>query len=129
MLEERLQALSDAAHAGDVHEMVEADIRFHESLSALSGHELLLEHLAVIHTHARRLLIFSDLYGRDYGPDFIAVVERHARLLEIVRAGDPDDIARAVSDHITEGGHKRVARIAAAQGAPPVQLDASASRR
>ena len=68
----------------------------------------------MIHTHARRMLYFSDLYGPDYGPDFNAVVERHARLLDIARSGNPDDIARAVSDHIIEGGHKRVARIAAA---------------
>jgi len=120
MLEERLQSLADASHTGDVRAMVEADIRFHESLSALSGHELLLEHLAVIHTHARRMLFFSDLYGPDNGPAFNAVVDRHRRLLDIVRAGNPDDIARAVSDHNTEGGHKRVARIAAAQSAATV---------
>jgi DNA-binding GntR family transcriptional regulator len=120
MLEERLQALADASHAGDVRAMVEADVQFHEALSALSGHELLLEHLAVIYTHARRMLFFSDFYGPDYGPDFNAVVERHRRLLEVVRAGNPDDIARAVSDHITEGGHKRVAWIAAAQSGQPV---------
>jgi DNA-binding GntR family transcriptional regulator len=113
-LEDRLRALADACRAGDVNAMVEADIQFHASLSALSGHELLMEHLAMIHTHARRMLYFSDLYGPDYGPDFNAVVKRHARLLDIVRSGNPDDIARAVSDHIIEGGHKRVARIAAA---------------
>lgn len=129
MLDEHLEALAEASRAGDVRAMVEVDIGFHAALSALSGHELLLEYLGVIHTHARRMLIFSDLYGRDYGPDFNAVVERHARLLDVVRAGNPDEIAQAVSDHITEGGHKRVARIAAAQGVPPVQPDLQALRR
>jgi DNA-binding GntR family transcriptional regulator len=128
MLDERLQVLADAARAGDVGAMLEADMQFHGSLSALCGHELLLEHLAVIHTHARRMLIFSDLYGSDYGPDFSAVVKRHARLLDVIRGGDPEEISRAVSDHITEGGHKRVARIAAGGGVPPVLTDGNPPR-
>jgi DNA-binding GntR family transcriptional regulator len=128
MLDERLQALADAARAGDVGAMLEADMQFHGSLSALCGHELLLEHLEVVHTHARRMLIFSDLYGPDYSPEFGAVVKRHARLLEVVRGGNPEEITRAVSDHITEGGHKRVARIAAGGGVPPVPHDGSPAR-
>ena len=117
MLEERLRAMAAASHAGDVNAMVGADIAFHASLSALCGHELLMEHLALIHTHVRRMLYFSDLYTTDYGPDLNSVVERHARLLDVLRSGSPDEVARAVSDHIGEGGHKRVARIAAASSA------------
>jgi len=115
VLEERQVALAEAARLGDVGAMVEADMRLHEALSALAGHELLLELLAGIHTHVRRLLIYSDLYG----PGFGAVVERHARLIETVRAGDPDAIERAVRDHITEVGRDIVAKMTATH-APPV---------
>lgn len=128
LLEVRLEALADAAHAGDVRAMLEADVQFHASLSGLCGHELLLDQLAVIHTHARRMLIFSDLYGPDYGPDFSAVVKRHRRLLDIIRGGNPEEISRAVSDHITEGGHKRVARIADGVGVPAVLTNGTPSR-
>ena len=115
LLDERQEALAEAARLGDVGALVEADMRLHEALSALAGHELLLEHLAGIHTHVRRLLIYSDLYG----PDFDLVVERHARLIDIVRAGDPETIERAVSDHITDVGKNIVAKMTATQ-TPPV---------
>ena len=111
LLDERQEALAEAARLGDVGALVEADMRLHEALSALAGHELLLEHLAGIHTHVRRLLIYSDLYG----PDFDLVVERHARLIDIVRAGDPETIERAVSDHITDVGKNIVAKMTATQ--------------
>jgi DNA-binding GntR family transcriptional regulator len=115
LLDERQEALAEAARLGDVGALVEADMGLHEALSALAGHELLLEHLAGIHTHVRRLLIYSDLYG----PDFDLVVERHARLIDIVRAGDPETIERAVSDHITDVGKNIVAKMTATQ-TPPV---------
>ena len=114
VLEERQEALAEAARLGHVGALVEADMRLHEALSALAGHELLLEHLAGIHTHVRRLLIYSDLYG----PDFGTVVERHARLIETVRAGDPDAIERAVRDHITEVGRDIVAKMTATHTPP-----------
>ena len=114
MLEERQQALVEAARFGDVGALVEADMQFHQSLSGLAGHELLLEHLAEIHMHSRRLLVYSDLYD----PDFGAVVERHARLIDVIRGGDPDTIERAVSDHITEVGRSIVAKMTAAPPAP-----------
>jgi DNA-binding GntR family transcriptional regulator len=113
MLEQRLQTMAEAARSLDVGGMVEADMQFHRSLSALSGHELLLEHLAAIYTHTRRLLVYSDLYESDFG----VVVERHAKLLKTVATGDPDAIQRAVSNHITEVGHNIVAKMMA--GPPP----------
>lgn len=110
MLQQRLQTMSEAARSGDVGAMVEADMQLHQSLSALSGHELLLEHLAAIYTHTRRLLVYSDLYESD----FDVVVQRHARLLDTVRTGDPDAIQRAVSSHITDVGRNIVAKMTAA---------------
>jgi DNA-binding GntR family transcriptional regulator len=113
MLDERYMAMVEAARLGDVGALVEADMRLHQSLSALAGHELLLEQLAAIHMHSRRLLVYSDLYD----PDFAAVVERHARLIDVIRGGDPDVIERAVSDHITEVGRSIVEKMLAAPAA------------
>ncbi len=48
MLAERVEAIARAADAGDVPGMVAADMDFHTALSALSGHDLLIEHLAAI---------------------------------------------------------------------------------
>jgi DNA-binding GntR family transcriptional regulator len=107
LLEERQEALAEAARLGDVGALVEADMQLHLTLSGLAGHQLLLEHLAAIHTHTRRLLVYSDRYG----PDFDAVVQRHAKFLDVIRGGDPDTIERAVSDHVTEVGRTIVAKI------------------
>jgi DNA-binding GntR family transcriptional regulator len=113
MLEERYMAMVEAARLGDVGALVEADMQLHQSLSALAGHELLLEQLAAIHMHSRRLLVYSDLYD----PDFAAVVERHGRLVDVIRGGDPDVIEHAVSDHITEVGRSIVEKMLAAASA------------
>lgn len=119
MLQARDETLVEAARLGDVGALIEADMQFHRSLSALAGHELLLEHLAAIHMHSRRLFIYSDLYEySDLGPEFGAIALRHGRLVETIRGGDPGTIERAVSDHITEVGRDIVARITAMQ-APP----------
>ena len=115
MLEERQQAMVDAARRADVGALVAADMQLHHSLSALAGHELLLEHLALVHTHSLRLLVYSDLYD----PDFAAVVERHARLIDVLRAGDPAAIEQAVSNHITEVGRSIVAKMRATAPAMP----------
>lgn len=114
MLAGRVRILAEAARAGDMSAMVEADMQFHQSLSALAGHELLLEHLAAIHTHSRRLLAYSDLYT----PDFGVIVRRHEQLLEVIRHLDPDAIEHAVDDHISEVGRSIVAKMLAAEVAP-----------
>jgi DNA-binding GntR family transcriptional regulator len=134
MLEDRQATLAEAARIGDVGALVDADMEFHRSLSALAGHELLLEHLAGIHLHSRRLLIYSDLYEYSdvNGPEFGAVAIRHDRLVDTIRGGDPDAIERAVIDHITPVGRTIVARIAAMETphlteAPPVAAEPEAA--
>lgn len=125
MLQERDETLAEAARLGDVGALIEADMQFHRSLSALAGHELLLEHLVAIHMHSRRLFIYSDLYKyTDLGPEFGAIALRHERLVDTIRGGDPDTIERAVSDHITEVGRDIVARITVMQAAPATETPA-----
>ncbi len=112
VLEQRNAALDHAVHSGDVGAMVEADMRFHVTLSALAGHQLLLEHLDAIQTHTKRLLLFSHLYRTDTE----AVAQRHIVLLDVIRAGDPEVIERAVREHIVEVGMDIVARMSASLG-------------
>ena len=106
-LEAHHHALADAGRTGNVSAMVEADMQFHWALSALAGHELLLEHLADIQTHNRRLLAYSDLYR----PASEIVLQRHQQLLDTLRAGDPDVIERAIHEHISEVGLDIVERM------------------
>jgi len=97
MLSGRVDAIAQAADAGDVPGMVAADMEFHAALSALSDHDLLLEHLAAIQVHGRRLLFYSDLYR----PTPEIVVRRHRDLLDVLRGGDAYRVSLAVDEHIT----------------------------
>jgi DNA-binding GntR family transcriptional regulator len=114
-----VELIAAAGETGSVRGMLEADMEFHRALSALSGHDLLMEYLAAVQTHSRRLLVYSDLYR----PDFKAMVQRHWDLLAILRVGDPVTVERAVSDHISDVGRSIVARMTAAptpgRGDPP----------
>jgi DNA-binding GntR family transcriptional regulator len=97
MLGRRLEAIERAAAAGDVPGMVAADMDFHTALSELSGHALLIEHLAAIQVHSRRVLFYSDLYR----PTPEIVVRRHRDLYAVLQTGDPYQVSLAVDQHIT----------------------------
>ena len=114
VLYERLDTLASAAASGDVGAMVEADMKFHLSLSALAQHQLLFDYLTAVQTHSRRLLAYSDLYQ----PDSKTLVQRHVSLLETLQVGDPEAIERAVSQHIREVGEDIVAKMRAAAPHP-----------
>ena len=99
-LERSLDRLAETGRTGTVMAMVEADMKFHLAVSALSGHEMLLEYLADVQTQNRRLLAYSDLYQ----PDLEFVIQRHHLLLDTLRTGDPNLIERAIHEHIYEAG-------------------------
>lgn len=102
-----VDAIASAGAAGDVPGMVDADMAFHTALSALSRHDLLMEHLGAIQVHSRRLLFYSDLYQPE--PDI--VVRRHRDLLEVLRRGDAYEVALAIDHHVTGPHRDIVARL------------------
>ena len=104
-----LEAIEQAAQVGDVAAMVAADMDFHTALSALSGHELLIEQLSAIQVHSRRVLFYSDLYR----PTPEVVVQRHRDLLEVLRGGDPYEVSLAVDRHVTGPNRDVVERMRA----------------
>ena len=102
-----VDAIARAGALGDMPGMVDADLDFHFALSALSGHRLLVEHLASIQVHTRRLLFYSDFYQ----PDAEVVVQRHGDLLRVLRGGEAYQVALAIDQHITGPGRDIVARM------------------
>lgn len=113
MLSERVEAIAAAAATASVPDMVSADMDFHTALSALSDHELLMEHLAAIQVHSRRVLFYSNLYQ----PQPEVVVQRHRNLLEVLRGGDAFQVSLAVDEHITGPHRDIVAKLAARERA------------
>jgi DNA-binding GntR family transcriptional regulator len=106
-LARHVEAIARAGAAGDVPGMIAADMDFHTALSALSRHDLLMEHLAAIRTHSQRLLSYIDFYR----PHPELVVQRHRELLAVLRTGDADRVALAVEEHIAGPGRDIVARM------------------
>jgi DNA-binding GntR family transcriptional regulator len=102
-----VEAIARAGASGDVPGMIVADMDFHTALSALSRHDLLMEHIAAIRVHSQRLLSYIDFYQ----PHPEVVVQRHRDLLAILRSGDADRVAAAVEDHIAGPGRDIVARM------------------
>jgi DNA-binding GntR family transcriptional regulator len=96
MLGRKVEVIAQAAETGDVPAVVAADMDFHTALSELSGHGLLIEHLAAIQVHSRRVLFYSDLYR----PTPQIVVQRHRDLFALLESGDPLQAALAVHEHI-----------------------------
>ncbi len=124
VLAERVDAIAAAAEAGDLPGMVNADVEFHASLSSLSGHTLLMEHLTAIQHRSQWLLFYSDAYRPR--PD--VVVHAHRELLEVLRGGDASRVAQAIDDHITGPGADIVASMVEQESRGQEMLDASDNR-
>jgi len=110
VLAERVDAIAAAAEAGDLPGMVNADVEFHASLSSLSGHTLLMEHLTAIQHRSQWLLFYSDAYRPR--PDVV------------VRGGDASRVAQAIDDHITGPGADIVASMVEQESRGQEMLDA-----
>lgn len=106
-LARHVEVIARAGDAGDVPGMIAADMDFHTALSALSGHDMLMEHLAAIRVHSQRLLSYIDFYR----PHPEVVVQRHRDLLTALRTGDADRVALAIEEHIVGPGRDIVVRM------------------
>ena len=114
-----VRAIERAGASAGVPGMIAADMDFHTALSALSGHDLLMEHLAAIRAHSQRLLSYIDFYQ----PHPEVVVQRHHDLLMVLGTGDAERVALAVHEHISGPGRdildRMTERAAAHRGEQP----------
>lgn len=98
------QCLSDAATSGDAKAMIELNIEFHEAICQASRNSLLLEFVKRIHEWVRR---FSDTTMSQPGRGLEAVAE-HEKLLQAIRARDPEAAERIARDHMSRARQLRV---------------------
>jgi GntR family transcriptional regulator, transcriptional repressor for pyruvate dehydrogenase complex len=101
VMESALTAMRDVADEGPdaIHD---ADIRFHEGLAAASGNQMLSFLIEAMEgpLHASRMRSLRGHLAR--GGTVEDVIEQHARILDRVRARDPDGAAAAMSDHLEQ---------------------------
>jgi DNA-binding GntR family transcriptional regulator len=109
--EEALEALARTIADGDPFAVAEADMRFHETLTLGSNHELLLETLATLRLRMRQAIVATKLMSSDLEPEGVT----HRRLIQAVRSGDADRAAAAVRDHILTAGQLLLDKLRAAE--------------
>jgi DNA-binding GntR family transcriptional regulator len=90
-----LAGMEAAAAAGSVVDVVDADVRFHESVLALSGAPHTVQ---VWRTIAPRIRTYFLRYDRER--DLNAVVQEHRELYDLLAAGAPQPLIALLESHI-----------------------------
>ncbi len=101
------------ATAGDARAALQADIDFHTLIYEASGNPLIIESMQTHWLHLRRSM--GEVLRR---PRFTQKVWReHAAILEAIAAGDGDEAARLIGEHVQEARERVGAELAAAERA------------
>jgi GntR family transcriptional repressor for pyruvate dehydrogenase complex len=101
VMDSSLMAMRGASEDGPdaIHD---ADIRFHEGLAAASGNQMLSFFMEAMEDplHTSRMRSLRGHLAR--GGTVDDVIEQHARILDRVKARDPDGAAAAMSEHLEQ---------------------------
>ncbi|MCY4726347.1 GntR family transcriptional regulator [Nocardioides sp. STR2] len=94
-LQAELDAMRRCAQAGELHEQLAHDARFHELIVEAAHNSVLLDAWRGLRIEARTLVtvIKSDA-------DLVSIAETHQVILDAVRAGDPAALGRELRGHI-----------------------------
>ncbi|GCD88182.1 GntR family transcriptional regulator [Nocardioides sp. LS1] len=94
-LEAELEDMRKCARAGEVHQQLSHDARFHELIVEAAGNRVLLEAWRALRIEARTLIsvIKSD-------SDLLEIAETHTVIVEALRSGDPMRVGKEMRKHI-----------------------------
>lgn len=108
---QELQALvarmRELEQSGDYAEMIETDIKFHETTSQYCDHTLLMDVLLNLQSLTLMFILNTKLYQSDMVPDDVS----HQSILEGILSGDPDTAERVVRQHIVDAGSSLLQRM------------------
>ncbi len=86
----------DRWSASNLEDRIEADLRFHRTMCHLSGNETLLHQWSSLEGSIRMSIMFSGVDRALKNMD----VNRHMEIVDAIAAGDGDDAAAAVVEHM-----------------------------
>jgi DNA-binding GntR family transcriptional regulator len=98
-LESELEAMRSAADDGDLHRLVEHDVRFHRLVVEASGNQTLLDVWISLRVEARTIITALTT-----GIDHHELADKHEPVLAALAARDPDCAGNALRRHIEEFG-------------------------
>jgi GntR family transcriptional repressor for pyruvate dehydrogenase complex len=99
------------AALGDVARWIEADLDFHEAVAASSGNRLLDFQIRGLRPVIREVMeIFNSREART-AADWRKTYERHVRVVEAIRTGDPQAATLAMNKHF-EAAEAAIAELA-----------------
>ncbi|MET9917544.1 GntR family transcriptional regulator [Streptomyces sp. NPDC006435] len=104
-----VERMRTAAADNDVSSFRDADIEFHTTVGRISGNPFLARMWEVLEPNLRALRAISDPL---FEGDRQAMADEHGRLVNLLRAGDPDRAADAFADHAAGRGPVPDARAA-----------------
>jgi DNA-binding GntR family transcriptional regulator len=99
-LEHQLAEMRDAADRGDLHALVEHDVRFHRLIVEASGNRILLDVWQSLRVEARTIITAIRS-----GIDHHELAAMHEPVLAAIAARDPVRAGRALRRHIEEFGN------------------------
>jgi DNA-binding GntR family transcriptional regulator len=94
-----LDAMAAAAEHGVISELVEANSQFHLALCALPAHRRLLQCYESLSLQLRRCMALNLSFRQELYRDPVETVRRHARLLDLIRAGNKPAIFDELNHH------------------------------
>lgn len=101
-LQEMVDGMRRFALAGDLSQLVERDLRFHQLLCEASGHQRLLQVWLGLSLQIRFFL--TTIVRIDLGLEGIA--DRHQQMLDSVLSGDADLAQQSVERNLVESGER-----------------------
>lgn len=99
-LESLVEEMLKAGRKGEVIDVVEADMAFHNRICTWADHPTLLRVWELLYTQMERFLV---LYDVAHFVDLTQVATNHQPLLAALRGGDPAHAAEVMSAHVLIG--------------------------
>ena len=99
-LDQLVARMRTAGMRGDVMELVEADMAFHNRICTWAEHPTLLRVWELLFTQMERFLV---LYDVTHFGDLTQVATNHDPLLDAMRGDDPDHAAEIMRQHVLIG--------------------------
>lgn len=115
---EFIEAGRRAVDSGEIADMIEADLAFHEFIYSLSCNPLLAPAMAGHGAELQRVM--GEMLMRDADPH--AVWDEHAAMLQAVAAGNPQEAEQRARGHIDRSAGMVIERLQRENATKPIEL-------